>query len=84
MSQGRFGLGKFLSKFIETFPSNYMHASMILGLVLGHNTPALLFQGGITMLRSSTRAIFGLLGRRKRGPASQMIFLQNHKYQARL
>jgi hypothetical protein len=42
MSQSRLGLGKLLSKFIETFPSNYMHATMILGPVMGHNTSALL------------------------------------------
>ena len=44
MSQGRFGLGKFLSKFIEPFPNTYMHVAMIVGAVLGQNTPALPFQ----------------------------------------
>src|SRR5262245_41891940 len=37
MSQSRFGFGKFLSKFIQTFPSNYVHVGMILGPVLRHN-----------------------------------------------
>jgi hypothetical protein len=40
MSERRFCLGIFLSKFVETFSSNYMHASMILALASAHNTSA--------------------------------------------
>jgi hypothetical protein len=40
ISKRRFRLGVFFSKFVETFSSNYMHASMILTLASGHNMSA--------------------------------------------
>jgi hypothetical protein len=40
MSERRFRLGIFLSKFVQTLSSNYMHANMIRAVASAHNTSA--------------------------------------------